>query len=110
MTVPGAARRSRISRRDLRAEIDDWAIRLNVAPRRVQIQPMMKKWASCSTAGRLTFSSDLLGEPSAFRAEVIVHELLHLTVPNHGRLFKALLRTYLGSAVGRFSCSTTAGV
>jgi predicted metal-dependent hydrolase len=27
---------------------------------------------------------------------VIVHELLHLKVPNHGKLFTALLRAYLG--------------
>ena len=30
-----------------------------------------------------------------FRAEVIVHELLHLKIPRHGRLFQALLRAYL---------------
>jgi hypothetical protein len=30
--------------------------------------------------------------PIAFRHEAIVHELLHLKVPNHGRLFKALLK------------------
>lgn len=29
--------------------------------------------------------------------EVLVHELLHLKVPNHGRLFKALLKAYLPS-------------
>lgn len=27
---------------------------------------------------------------------VIVHELLHLCVPNHGRLWKALMRAHLG--------------
>jgi predicted metal-dependent hydrolase len=27
-----------------------------------------------------------------------VHELLHMKVPNHGKLFKALLRTHLASA------------
>jgi Protein of unknown function DUF45 len=26
---------------------------------------------------------------------VIVHELLHLKVPNHGKLFKTLLRAYI---------------
>ena len=33
---------------------------------------------------------------AAVITEVIVHELLHLKVPNHGRLFRALLRAYLG--------------
>jgi predicted metal-dependent hydrolase len=27
---------------------------------------------------------------------VIVHELLHLNVPNHGKLWKSLMRAYLG--------------
>jgi len=27
---------------------------------------------------------------------VIVHELMHLSVPNHGRLWKALMRAHLG--------------
>ena len=38
---------------------------------------------------------------SEFRTRVIVEELLHLKVPNHGKLFKALLRSYL--ADGRVS-------
>ncbi|MGO9287487.1 MAG: YgjP-like metallopeptidase domain-containing protein [Polyangia bacterium] len=35
-------------------------------------------------------------QPADFRKQVIVHEMLHLRVPNHGKLFKALLRAYLG--------------
>jgi predicted metal-dependent hydrolase len=38
---------------------------------------------------------DLLGEPASFGAEVTVHELLHLKIPNHGRHFKALLKARL---------------
>ncbi|NPV73112.1 MAG: M48 family metallopeptidase [Pelotomaculum sp.] len=45
--------------------------------------------------GRLTFDPALLQQPASFRAEVIVHELLHLKIPNHGPLFKALLKGYL---------------
>jgi predicted metal-dependent hydrolase len=56
---------------------------------------MKRKWASCSSRGRLTFDADLLRQPAERRAEVIVHELLHLRVPNHGPLFRALLRAYL---------------
>jgi predicted metal-dependent hydrolase len=56
---------------------------------------MRRKWASCSSKGRLTFNTDLLREPATFRREVIVHELLHLKLPNHGKVFKSLLRAYL---------------
>jgi len=52
------------------------------------------KWASCSSNGRLTFNSEILHQPASFRREAIVHELLHLKVPNHGKLFKNLMRTY----------------
>jgi hypothetical protein len=46
---------------------------------------------ACSTTGSIIFARDLLGTSSAFQNYVIVHELLHLRVPNHGRLFKSYL-------------------
>lgn len=76
-------------------EVGFWSRRVGVESKEVHIRPMKRKWASCSSRGRLTFNSDLLREPASFRAEVIVHELLHLKIPNHGRVFKALLRAYL---------------
>ncbi|GAA6734970.1 hypothetical protein YIM1640_21290 [Thermus oshimai] len=78
-----------------RTEVEAWAKRLGVSPREIHIRPMKRKWASCSSHGRLTFSTELLNQPAEFRREVIVHELLHLKIPNHGRLFKALLKVYL---------------
>jgi predicted metal-dependent hydrolase len=48
--------------------------------------------------GRLAFDTELLRQPIAFRREVIIHELLHLKVPNHGKLFKALLRAHRAEA------------
>lgn len=78
-----------------RADVSRWAERINVTPRRVQVQRMTRKWASCSPAGTLTFSLDLLREPADFRDYVIVHELLHLLIPNHGKVFRGLLRAYL---------------
>jgi hypothetical protein len=57
---------------------------------------MRNKWASCSTSGHLNFNADLLGLDEALWDYVIVHELLHLFVPNHGRLWKGLMRAHLG--------------
>lgn len=79
----------------LRSEVQAWAKRMGVEPKEIRLRPMKRKWASCSSTGRLTFNTEILNQPAAFRAEVIVHELLHLKVPNHGKLFKALLKTYL---------------
>jgi hypothetical protein len=49
----------------------------------------------------------LLREPADFRRQVIVGELLHLKVPNHGRVFRALLRAYLGEAAAQRGDLTT---
>jgi predicted metal-dependent hydrolase len=84
-----------IPREILRAEVNAWAKRIGVEPKEVHIRPMTRKWGSCSTTGRLTLDSGLLTQPADFRKQVIVHKLLHLRVPNHGKLFKALLRSYL---------------
>ena len=78
-----------------KAEVESWAKRIGVEPKEIRLRLMKNKWASCSSNGRLTFNSELLGQPAAFRAEAVVHELLHLKVPNHGRLFRRLLNALL---------------
>jgi len=56
---------------------------------------MTRKWGSCSTLGTVTLAADLLRCKDSFQDFVIVHELLHIRVPNHGRLFKALLTAHI---------------
>jgi len=72
-----------------------WAEKINVQPVQIRLQKMSRKWASCSPSGWVCFSTDLLQEKQDFQEYVIVHELLHLQVPNHGKLFKSLLNAYL---------------
>lgn len=89
--------RQRVSRDILKAEVRAWAERIGVEVKELHIRAMKRKWASCSTSGRLTFSEDLLRQSAEVRRQAIVHELLHLKVPNHGKLFRALLKAYLES-------------
>jgi predicted metal-dependent hydrolase len=99
------ARRYRLSRPDtlvepipvetFKDEVHAWAARLEVTPAAIHLCSMRRKWASCSSRGRVTFDRELLALPESFRREVVIHELLHLRVPNHGPLFRALLNTYL---------------
>jgi hypothetical protein len=73
------------------AEVAAWAKRIGVEPKEVRLQPMKRKWGSCSTAGRVTFNTDLLRQHADLRKRVIAEELLHLRIPNHGKLFKTML-------------------
>jgi predicted metal-dependent hydrolase len=79
------------------AEVRAWAKRIGVEPKEVHVRPMSRKWGSCSTAGRVSFSKELLRQPATFRREVIVEELLHLKLPNHGKLFKTLKKALLAT-------------
>ncbi len=83
------------TKEQFKSVIARWAAVMKVKPAHIRIQKMTKKWASCSSKGRVSFSADLLHEPRAFQEYVIVHELLHLQVPNHGKLFKSMMNAYL---------------
>ena len=80
-----------------KSEVMAWAKRIGVEPREIRLRQLKNKWASCSSNGRLTFNSEILSQPAHFRAQAIVHELLHLQVPNHGKLFKELMKVLLAS-------------
>jgi predicted metal-dependent hydrolase len=88
-------------KRAFRQRVGDWADRLDVGAHAVTLRPMRRKWASCSTTGRLTFSNDVLALDEDLQDYVIVHELLHFSVPNHGRLWKSLMSAWLGDYAHR---------
>lgn len=73
-----------------------WARKLDVKVGSISIRATRTKWASCSTSGRLTFDVSLPDLPDDLQDYVIVHELLHIQVPNHGKLWKSLMRAHLG--------------
>lgn len=79
----------------LRLRVEFWAAKLKVCPKVVRIQKMTRKWGSCSTAGTITLASDLVERDQRFQDFVIAHELLHLRIPNHGRVFKAVMTAHL---------------
>lgn len=84
-----------ISKDEFKKQVFNLADKIEVEPREVHIRKMKKKWASCSAKGRLTFDTSLLNESTEKRLKIIIHELLHLKYPTHGKMFKRLLDTYL---------------
>ncbi len=80
---------------DLRWAVRNWAARIGVKPARIQVRAMQTKWASISTSGSMTLDLDLLRLPQELGEFVIVHELVHLLAPNHGRVFKSFMHAYM---------------
>jgi predicted metal-dependent hydrolase len=85
----------------LKRRVDHWSVKLRVPPRVVRVQRMKRKWGSCSSGGTVTLATDLDKRSAAFQDYVIVHELVHLKVPNHSRLFKALMSARVPDWRGR---------
>jgi predicted metal-dependent hydrolase len=85
---------------EFKGRVLEWANKLDVKARSLAVRPMRRKWASCSTAGNLNFNSELLEFDQEIGDYVIVHELLHFSVPNHGKLWKSLMRAHLGDYEG----------
>ena len=73
---------------NLKGVVQQWADRIGVKVREIHLRNMRWKWASISMNGRLTLNTDLLNLPEALTGFVIIHKLVHLLVPNHGKLFK----------------------
>jgi hypothetical protein len=84
-----------ITRAAFKREVRSWARRIGVQPKEVHLRQLTTKQASCSPHGRITFSTALLTASPDARTEAIVHELVHLKVPNHGKLFKELMNIFL---------------
>ena len=81
---------------EFKGRVLEWAEKLGVKATGLYVRPMRRKWASCSTGGTLSFNEELLELSREIGDYVIVHELLHFSVPNHGKLWKSLMRVHLG--------------
>ncbi len=79
-----------------KARVRHWGDNLDVSIRSITVRSMSTKWASCSTSRRLTFDQDCLRLSKSLQDYVIVHELLHFSIPNHGKLWKSLMHAHLG--------------
>lgn len=87
---------NQVTKKAFKQRVRHWADKLDVKIQWLGVRPMSNKWASCSTNGHLNFNSELLAYDQDVWDYVIVHELLHFFVPNHGKLWKSLMRAHLG--------------
>jgi predicted metal-dependent hydrolase len=81
---------------EFKGRVLEWAAKLGIEVRSLSVRPMRNKWASCSLQGNLNFNAELVALDREIGDYVIVHELLHFFVPNHGKLWRSLMRAHLG--------------
>jgi YgjP-like, metallopeptidase domain len=80
---------------DIRAMLAFWAARLGVQPGRIQFRAMYQKWGSCSSRGNITLNTALCHLAPDLAEYVVLHELVHLRVFNHGKEFRALMAEHM---------------
>ena len=83
------------SKGEFKEEVYIFANRIKVKIKQISLRPMSRKWASCSTSGYFSFNVELLGMDRSLGEYVILHELLHYHVPNHGKLWKSLMEAHM---------------
>lgn len=81
---------------EFKGRVRFFADKIGVQINTLSIRPMKRKWASCSTSGNFNFNSELLDIDKELADYVIVHELLHFRIPNHGKLWKSMMKAHLG--------------
>lgn len=80
---------------EIRAMVRAWAQQIGVEPKRIQLRDMYRKWGSCSSKGNITLNTALCYLPRPLAEYVVLHELVHLRVFNHGKAFKAMMSEHM---------------
>jgi len=63
------------------------AARLGLNPTKLRISSARTRWGSCSSHGTLSFTWRLVLAPLGVIDYVVVHELIHLEIKNHSKMF-----------------------
>lgn len=94
----------RRAKKELPPRLRELADRYGFTPGRITIKHNLSNWGSCSRKGNINLNLNLLRLSAPLRDYVLLHELCHLTEPNHGPGFHRLLEDLLLSL---FSAETS---
>lgn len=75
------------ARKDLEARCRCFSMKTGLTPTAIRISDARKRWGSCTHTGNLNFSWRLLQAPPGIINYVVVHELVHLSQPDHSKKF-----------------------
>ena len=75
--------------------IQQWEQRLTVRLTACHLRRMKSRWGTCNhRTGHIRLNTELVTKPAHLLEYVLVHELVHLIVPNHGDRFVALMNEH----------------
>jgi predicted metal-dependent hydrolase len=85
---------SELARQEIEAKVAEKARLMHVSPKAITIRDQRTRWGSCSSRGTLSFNWRLIMVAPSVMEYVVVHELAHMTVPNHSADFWRLVAQY----------------
>jgi hypothetical protein len=78
--------------------IAKWEPLMGVKVERFFVQKMKTKWGGCNPNSKsIRLNTDLVSKPPEYLEYIIVHEMVHLLVRDHGDRFTTLMDHYLPS-------------
>jgi len=86
------------ARRFLTARLKQLSKEHGFVYRHVSIRNQRTRWGSCSHRNDISLNMKLLALPDDLIDYVILHELVHTAIPNHGKKFWAVLDRHAGGA------------
>jgi predicted metal-dependent hydrolase len=75
------------ARKELHSRCMWYALQTGYKPASIRITDARKRWGSCTSTGGLNFSWRLIQAPPEIVDYVVVHELVHLSQPDHSKKF-----------------------
>lgn len=75
------------AREQVNTLVDKIKKKLKRSPNRIYVMGQRTKWGNCSSLGNLSFNWRLILAPDFVLEYLVVHELVHLAVPDHSQKF-----------------------
>jgi predicted metal-dependent hydrolase len=76
-----------VARRVIGDRLEELAVRHGFTYNRLFVRNQKTRWGSCSNKNNINLNVNLIRLPAALRDYVILHELVHTRIKNHGTLF-----------------------
>jgi len=76
--------------------IQEWEVKLNKKIQRLSVKRMKTRWGSCNTQkAYINLNLNLIHKPIKVIEYVILHEMAHLTHPNHSKEFHSYVENFM---------------